>query len=200
MRKRKEFPTVTRWTIRRLRVQRSLGVHVRPDYVFAELLARLPAKPSMHVWQALRMLHIWLGASDDERIGMFVPEGLAELEEEILLSAYDRRLSDPLAVIVGCLGPSPVSAARLGWACLCVSDWASQNRFPHTMLGFAYCGAFATDSPRYYLVAELAAVGVELAGLAGDDPEHRRAGLEARRRELAKVVAAEGGLVSYAAG
>ena len=177
-----------------------LDVHVRPDFAFSELLPVLPVSPAMHVWRVLRMLQIWLGATEDERASMFVPGALAELEEAILLSAYDRRLGDPLAVIVGCLGPSPEPAARLGWACICVADWASVNGFPRAMLGFAYCAAYETDSVRYYVVAELARVSVDLSELPADDPERGRAALEERRRQLAKVVAAEGGLVSLASG
>lgn len=171
-------------------------MHVRADRVFRELVPELPFKPVMHIWRVLRMLDVWLGAPRDERTEMFVPGGLAELEEEILLSAYDRRLSDPLAVIVGCLGPSPPSDARLGWACLCVAEWASLYGYHHTFLGFAYSAALVTDSARYYVVAELAAVRVELAQLAEHDPDDRRLALESRRRELGNIVAAEGGLVS----
>jgi hypothetical protein len=77
-----------------------------------------------------------------------------------------------------------------------VADWAALNGFPNTMLSFAYSAADATGSVRYYLVAELARVSVELAELPTGDPENGRAALEERRRQLAKVVAAEGGLVT----
>jgi len=49
---------------------------------------------------------------------------------------------------------------------------------------------------RYYLVAELAGVGVDLAALPDDDPENLRRDLELRRRQLAALITADGGLVS----
>jgi hypothetical protein len=46
------------------------------------------------------------------------------------------------------------------------TDWVSRNASAHTKLGFAYCAGYAADSVRYYLVAELAGVGVGLGRTA----------------------------------
>lgn len=190
-----ELPPFNRWTVKRLRTPGMLDVRVRPQAVFHELLPELAPKPTMHVWRVLRTLHLWLRAPEDERASLFDPAALLELEEAILLSAYERRLADPLAVVVGFMA-SPGPVEKLTWACICVADWASRNAFPQTKLGFAYCAAYAANSVRYYLVAELAAVGVDLAALPEDDPENLRRDLELRRRQLAAMIAADGGLVS----
>lgn len=192
-----KLPPFNRWSVRRLRARGMLDVRVRPEAVLRELQHGLSPKPAMHLWRTLRLLHLWLNEREAERASLFDPAGLADLEEAILFSAYDRRLGDPLAVIVDCIGPTPAPVERLAWACMCVAEWAALNGFPRTKLGFAYCGAYASNSVRFYLVAELAAVVVELADLLdGRDPENLRADLEERQRELAARVAANGGLVS----
>lgn len=190
-----ELPPFNRWTVKRLRTPGMLDVRVRPEDVFHELLPELAPKPTMHVWRVLRTLHLWLRAREDERASLFDPAALLELEEAILLSGYDRRLGDPLAVIVDCIvSPGPVE--KLSWACICVAEWASRKAFPHTKVGFAYCAAYAANSVRYYLVAELAAVGVDLAALPDGDPENLRRDLILRRRQLTALISADGGLVS----
>lgn len=195
MRERDSHPN--RWAVRRLCGERMLEAHVRPDVVFREVTARLPALPAIHLWQVLRLLHLWLSAPDDERDLMFVAEGMVELEEAILLSAYDHRLRDPLAVIVACLSPA-APADRLGWACICAAEWAALTGFPRVLLAFAFSAAYATGSSRYYMVAELAAVNIELSELPPHDPEGTRNRLQQRRRELAQIIADDGAFVSFA--
>jgi hypothetical protein len=195
MRRPWELPPFNRWTVKRLRTPRMLDVRVRPEAVLYELVPDLAPKPTMHLWRVLRYLHLWVVAREEERASLFDAAALLELEESILLSAYDRRLGDPLAVIV-CHLVSPGPMEKLTWACICVAEWASHHGFTHTKLGFAYCAAYAANSVRYYLVAELAAVGLDLAELPDGDPENRRKDLEFRRRHLAALIAADGGLVS----
>ena len=160
--------------------------------MFRELTTRLPANPAMHLWQVLRMLHLFHSSPEDERGLLFVPAAVTELEETILLSSYDQRLRDPLAVIVSCLGSAAASADQLGWACICAAEWAVLNCFPRVVIAFAYAAAYATGSSRYFLVAELAAVSVQLGELPTDDPEGDRTALEERRRQLTELIATEG--------
>lgn len=195
MRKRNSHPN--RWTVRRLCGERMLEAHVRPDVVVREVTARLPALPAMHVWQVLRLLQLWLSAPENERDLMFVADGMVELEETILLSEYDQRLRDPLAVILACLRPT-APTERLGWACICAAEWAALTEFPRVLLAFAFGAAYAADSPRYYMVAELAAVNIELSELPPHDPEGSRSRLQQRRRELAQIIASDGAFVSFA--
>lgn len=193
---REKYPRLTRWTIRRLRAQRILDLHIRHEVILRELLGNVPYNCAEDVWRVLRMLHLWLNEPEAHRVELYDGASLDNVERAILLAAYDERIRDPLAIILSCLGSSEQDPQKLGWACLCAADWAALGGFKHTMLAFTYAAAFATESPHYYLVAELAAVNVELTELPSDDSENYVGILEARRRRLTAMVAARGGLVS----
>ncbi|HEX8692503.1 MAG TPA: hypothetical protein VF746_08800 [Longimicrobium sp.] len=82
-------------------------------------------------------------------------EQLRAREEEVLRSALEPALRDPLAVILGQIAdPARTDPGKLAWACLHVTDWALAHDAPDTALVFAEAAALcAPASGRWALVA-----------------------------------------------
>lgn len=173
-----------------------LDALIRPDRLLLDMVNVLPVEGAVHGWRVIRTLTLWCSAGPDGSAGLVDDDGLEQLEVRILEARYDDSLRLPLAVIVGSLrvvGTVAGAENRLAYACMCAAEWASGQHAPRVMLGFALVAAAAAGTDRYRLVAELARLGVELAGLPVGDPEGQRPVLEARRRSVARHISLLGG-------
>lgn len=159
--------------------------HVRPDLVLADT-ASLPPEARMHMWRVIRSLQLWLGVPDAGRAGLF-GNAMAKLELDLLRAMYDDGIRCPLAVIAGSLRPGvPVEKERVGFACMCVAEWASLAGLHRVTLAFAHAAACVTQAPAYRVVAELAEVSYALAGPAVEGLDRRE--LEERRAALLAAI------------
>jgi hypothetical protein len=114
----------------------------------------LPGLGAQHTWRVLRCLALWI-AEDCAEVPPFDGRGMRALEEQILTSAYDDQLRLPLAVIARSLTPGAEDAdvVRMGYACLCVAEWAHARGLDSVATSFADASALATGLESYAEVA-----------------------------------------------
>ena len=176
--------TPARWLIR---WQARRAIIKRLDTTAPTLeIRRLPPPQSLHLEEALNRLRgCLLGRSPAER-GETWEVALLSLESSILHAGYELSIRDPLSVIVYQCGRGGLPDDKLAWACTCAAEWARAKGFFATMLFFNHAAAAASDSIAYYLIAELAAVSVDLNGLAASAHPRTVRRLTRRRQRLAE--------------
>jgi len=107
---------------------------------------------ALHTWRVLRSLALWIA---DDWTPPFNADGMRELERQILTSVYDDAIRLPLAVIARGLTPGAedTELERMGYACLCVAEWAHARGFNALCLSFAHASALATGMECFAEVA-----------------------------------------------
>ena len=130
------------------------GWPIRPDGVLTEIRT-LPGAGVVHAWRVLRLLEVWSASPVPVA---FDRRGTKQLETSILNADYDEGIRNPLAVLARLLTPRvKPDPARLGWACLCVAEWAiSDGGAPETARSFIYAAARITGLNSYMALARAA--------------------------------------------
>jgi hypothetical protein len=138
-------------------VEAVAGWPIRPDGVLTEIRT-LPGAGVVHAWRVLRLLEIWSASPVPVPVA-FDRRGTKQLEISILHADYDEGIRNPLAVLARLLTPRvKPDPVRLGWACLCVAEWAiSDGGAPETARSFIYAAARITGLDSYMALARAAA-------------------------------------------
>lgn len=125
--------------------------------VGAEIMRELTGPVALDLWQALRSVLLWSQAPQNTRHELFDSEGMSKWERGLLARPPNSPLRDPLALIASELRTPEASPRRLGWVCVCITDWALGRSAVATALGFAQAAASAwPQHPRYaWLVGRL---------------------------------------------
>lgn len=126
---------------------------IDPD-VAISVIGVLPSFAALHAWRVLRSLSLWI-YDGCAAVPPFTARGMQSLEEQILTSAYDDEIRLPLAVIARALTPGAddTQVERMGFACLCVAEWALPRRLYPVATAFAEAAAMATGLEKYAEVA-----------------------------------------------
>jgi hypothetical protein len=129
------------------------GCTIDPDVAFS-LIGALPAFAALHAWRVLRSLSLWI-ADGCAALPPFTERGMQSLERQILTSVYDDEIRFPLAVITRALTPGADAAQvdRMGYACLCVTEWALARGLYPVSTAFADAAAVGTGLEKYAEVA-----------------------------------------------
>jgi tetratricopeptide (TPR) repeat protein len=134
----------------------------------AEILGEVEGPVAVLLWKSLRSVSLWASAGPREQAELFSAGARARREAEVLATAPEEALREPLRVFAEVLGrPTRVRRETVSLACRQVVQWADARGAYETALAFAQLAALSCPGD--------ASLAHEVGRLARRQLQHARA-------------------------